>query len=38
MSFPLYKHVEPNAQLTEYRCVEFSEEMLYGHLKKKASE
>jgi hypothetical protein len=30
--------VEPNAQLTEYRCVEFSEEMLYGHLKKKASE
>ena len=38
MSFPLYKHVEPNAQITEYRCVEFSEEMLYGHLKKKASE
>ena len=23
MSFPLYKHVEPNAQITEYRCVEF---------------
>ena len=38
MSFPLYKHVEPNAQLTEYRCVEFSEEVIYGHLKKKASE
>jgi len=37
MSFPLYKHVEPNAQITEYRCVEFSEEMLYGHLKKKGS-
>jgi hypothetical protein len=38
MSFPLYRHVQPNAQLTEYRCVEFSEEMLYGHLKKKTSE
>jgi hypothetical protein len=38
MSLPLYRRVEPNAQLTEYRCVEFSEEMLYGHLKKKASE
>jgi hypothetical protein len=38
MSFPLYKHVEPNAQLTEYRCVEFSEEVIYGHMKKKASE
>jgi hypothetical protein len=38
MSLPLYRRVEPNAQLTEYRCVEFSEEMLYGHLKKKTSE
>ena len=38
MSFPLYRRVEPNAQLTEYRCVEFSEEVIYGHLKKKASE
>ena len=28
MSLPLYRRVEPNAQLTEYRCVEFSEEML----------
>ena len=38
MSLPLYRHVQPNAQLTEFRCVEFSEEMLYGHLKKKSSE
>jgi hypothetical protein len=38
MSFPVYKHVEPNAQLTEYRCVEFSEEVIYGSLKKKSSE
>ena len=36
--FPALRHVEPNAQLTEYRCVEFSEEVIYGHLKKKTSE
>jgi hypothetical protein len=38
MSMPLYRRVEPNAQLTEFRCVEFSEEVLYGHLKKRSSE
>jgi hypothetical protein len=36
MSMPLYRHVERNAQLTEYRCVEFSEEVIYGHLKKQS--
>jgi hypothetical protein len=35
MSMPLYRRVEPNAQLLEYKCVEFVEELLYGHLKKK---
>ncbi len=30
---PLYRRVEPDAQLTEYRCVEFVEELLYGHLR-----
>src|SRR5687768_5505881 len=35
---PLYRRVEPNAQLLEYKCVEFSEELLYGDLKKKTSE
>jgi hypothetical protein len=34
MSMPLYRRVERNAQLTEFRCVEFSEEVIYGHLKK----
>ena len=34
---PLYRHVEQNAQLLEFRCVEFSEELLYGDLRKKAS-
>ena len=29
MSFPLYKHVEANAQLVEFNCVPFVEEMMY---------
>ena len=32
---PLYRRMEQNAQLLEYKCVEFSEELLYGDLKKK---
>ena len=35
MSMPLYRRVEKNAQLLEYKCVEFVEELMYGHLKKK---
>jgi hypothetical protein len=38
MSMPLYRRVERNAQLTEFRCVEFAEEVIYGHLKKQGSE
>jgi len=37
MSMPLYRRVEKNAQLLEFRCVEFSEEIIYGHLRKKSS-
>jgi hypothetical protein len=33
---PLYRRMEANAQLLEYKCVEFSEELLYGDLKKKS--
>jgi hypothetical protein len=33
---PLYRRMEQNAQLLEYKCVEFSEELLYGDLKKKS--
>lgn len=29
---PLYRHMEENARLLEYNCVEFSEELLYGDL------
>ena len=31
---PLYRRVEANAQIMEFRCPEFAEELLYGHLRK----
>src|SRR5436190_3504345 len=34
MSMPLYRRLEPNAQLTDFRCVEMVEETMYGHLRK----
>ena len=34
ISMPLYRRVEPNAQIIEYKCAEFAEEALYGHLRK----
>ncbi len=34
ISMPLYKHLEPNAQLMDFRCVEMVEETMYGHLRK----
>jgi len=34
MSFPIYRRVEPNAQIMEYKCVEFAEDVVYGHLRK----
>ena len=34
ISMPLYRHKEANAQLTEFKCVEFVEELVYGHLRK----
>ncbi len=35
MSMPLYRHLEKNAQLLEFKCVPFTEELLYGHLTKR---
>lgn len=35
ISMPLYRRVDRNARLLEFRCVEFAEELLYGHLRKK---
>ena len=34
MRMPLYRRVEANAQLLEFRCVEFVEDLMYGHLRK----
>ena len=35
ISLPLYRRMEKNAQLLEFKCVEYAEELIYGHLKKK---
>src|SRR5438477_7387930 len=35
ISMPLYRRVEKNARILEYKCVEFAEELLYGPLSKK---
>jgi len=34
-SMTLYRLVEKNAQILDFKCVEFSEELLYGQFKKK---
>src|SRR2546421_7764823 len=34
---PLYRHVEKNARLMEFKCVEFVEELMYGEFTKKTS-
>jgi hypothetical protein len=35
ISLPLYRRVEKNAQLFEFKCVEFVEELMYGHLRRR---
>jgi hypothetical protein len=37
ISMPLYRRVEKNAQILEFKCVEFAEEVMYGHLRKQPS-
>jgi hypothetical protein len=34
MSMPLYRRVEKNAQLGQFKCVEFVTELMYGNLRK----
>ena len=34
ISMPLYRRQEPDVQWMEYNCVEFVEELLYGHLRR----
>jgi hypothetical protein len=35
ITMPIYKRMDKNAQILEFKCVEFSEELLYGQFKKK---
>jgi hypothetical protein len=35
ISMPLYRRLEKNAQLLDFKCVEFVEELLYGQWRKK---
>ena len=34
ISFPLYRKLEKNATFLDFKCVEFTEELIYGHLRK----
>jgi hypothetical protein len=34
ISMPLYRRLEPNVELMDFRCVEMVEETMYGHLRK----
>ena len=34
IAMPLYRHVNPDARLQQFKCVEFVEELMYGHLRK----
>lgn len=38
LKFPLYRRVDENMQLLEFKCVEFTEELIYGHLRKAVDE
>jgi hypothetical protein len=34
MRMPLYRRLEPGSHLWKYSCIEFAEEVIYGHLRK----
>ena len=34
IKLPLYRRMEANARLMDFKCVEFVEELMYGHLRK----
>jgi hypothetical protein len=38
ISMPLYRRLEKNVRILEFRCVEFAEELLYGHLRRPSSQ
>lgn len=33
IAMPLYRRLEPTAQIIEYPCIDFSEEFMYGHVR-----
>ena len=37
ISMPLYRRLEPNAQILEFKCVPFAEGAVYGHLRRGAA-
>jgi hypothetical protein len=37
ISFPLYRRMEKNVQLLEFKCVPFTEELLFGRFRKQAA-
>jgi hypothetical protein len=37
ISMPLYRHIEKDAHLMEFQCIPFSEDILYGHLRKQSA-
>jgi hypothetical protein len=38
LQLPLYRRQDRNARLMEFKCVEFVEELMYGHLRKKTGD
>jgi len=38
ISMPLYRRMEPHAQILEFKCEEFVEDLMYGHLRKRSVE
>jgi hypothetical protein len=32
---PLYRRLEENARVLEFKCVEYAEDLMYGHLRRK---
>jgi hypothetical protein len=34
MSMPIYRRMDKSAQIMDFRCVEFVEDLIYGHLRK----
>jgi hypothetical protein len=38
MSMPLYRRLEKGVQIMDFRCVEFVEDLIYGHLRKQPSQ